>query len=242
MAVPAVAVFGLSAYLGFGGQDRTLDRYAYTFAKDTLNSVGGNSVLVGWGDNGTFPVWYMQEWDRYRDDTLFIHNELLSYGWYVDEVSRLIRVRYGADYKPVAPLTDLKLNVVALRYTLGDKADVYLDFSAIAQLGLKWDRYRPQGMVYLDKRDHARPQEDIWDAIYMPDLVESGADRRFATEGILDIYAYQCYLWGDEACRRKKPDEANEAFAKVEILAPGEFTSECGKDGGIKRTGRSFVK
>jgi len=236
----AVLAAGWLVLGGFQDMDRSKDRYANTFAMDTLNSVADGAVLVGWGDNGTFPVWYLQGWERYRDDVLFIHGELLSYGWYMDEVKRRVRLGYGVEFEPVAKLTDIRKNVDGLRHRLTGVSRVYLDFSAVYQLGYKWPGFHPQGLVYLDKSDEPFPQAGIWSRIAMPALVASGAGRRFATEGILDIYAFQSYIWGATTCQGGYVDEANRAFALTEMLAPGEFTAECAPGPRLLKTGARF--
>ena len=70
------------------------DRSGRTWARDTghnyLNSVvekdGISPILVNYGDNDTFPVWFAQEVDGVRTDVRIMNSSYLDGEWYVDEM------------------------------------------------------------------------------------------------------------------------------------------------------------
>jgi hypothetical protein len=70
----------------FGTHNRSRDFTARDFAINILNSIPQNGILITYGDNDTFPLWYMQMAENYRTDVAII-NETLSYAdWYRKQI------------------------------------------------------------------------------------------------------------------------------------------------------------
>jgi hypothetical protein len=70
----------------FSTHNRSKDFTARDFAINILNSIPQNGILITYGDNDTFPLWYMQMAEGYRTDVVVI-NEVLSYGeWYRKQI------------------------------------------------------------------------------------------------------------------------------------------------------------
>jgi hypothetical protein len=87
-----IAAYGLAfAWLvpfisNFSSHNRSQDFIARDFAMNILNSVPQNGILITYGDNDTFPLWYMQMAENYRKDIAVI-NESLSYSeWYREQI------------------------------------------------------------------------------------------------------------------------------------------------------------
>lgn len=68
------------------------DRSGRTFARDIgfnyLNSTLPNSILINYGDNDTFPVWYAQEVEELRPDVRVMNASYISGDWYIDQMRR----------------------------------------------------------------------------------------------------------------------------------------------------------
>ena len=63
------------------------NRYTATeLARNTLNSVGRNGILVTHGDNDTFPLWYLQEVENVRTDVRIVNTSLLGTDWHYDQM------------------------------------------------------------------------------------------------------------------------------------------------------------
>ncbi len=87
-----IAAYGLAfAWLvpflsNFSSHNRSQDFIARDFAINILNSIPQNGILVTYGDNDTFPLWYIQMVEKHRTDVVVI-NESLSYSdWYREQV------------------------------------------------------------------------------------------------------------------------------------------------------------
>ena len=115
MARAAIVGAGLVALLPLGanftaasrrqGADATIAR---DFGYNLLQSVEPYGVLFGFGDNDTFPVWYLQEVEGVRQDVTLINLSLANLDWYVHQLaSRPVRpfdpAHAPAVYRVLAP-------------------------------------------------------------------------------------------------------------------------------------------
>jgi len=87
------------------GTDATVAR---DFAFNLLQSVEPYGVLFTYGDNDTFPVWYLQEVEGVRQDVTLINLSLAQLDWYLSQLaSRPTRpfdpARAPAMYRTLAP-------------------------------------------------------------------------------------------------------------------------------------------
>jgi len=105
-AVIALLPFGLNfAAATRRGPDAFVAR---DFAYNLLQSVEPYGVLFGFGDNDTFPVWYLQEVEGVRQDVTQINLSLANLGWYVEQLAARPVRRFDPSgspsiYRSVAP-------------------------------------------------------------------------------------------------------------------------------------------
>ncbi|NPA44844.1 MAG: DUF2723 domain-containing protein, partial [Chlorobi bacterium] len=66
--------------------DRSGKYTARDFAKDYLDSCEKNAILFTYGDNDTFPLWFVQEVEGYRTDIKVVNLSLLGTDWYIDQM------------------------------------------------------------------------------------------------------------------------------------------------------------
>ena len=76
----------LMACQNWDDHDRSNRRTAVEMAKNYLNSVGPNGILITHGDNDTFPVWYAQEVEEIRTDVRICNTSLLGTDWHIDQM------------------------------------------------------------------------------------------------------------------------------------------------------------
>jgi len=76
----------LMAAQNWDDHDRSDRRTAVELARNYLNSVGPNGILVTHGDNDTFPVWYAQEVEEVRTDVRICNTSLLGTDWHIDQM------------------------------------------------------------------------------------------------------------------------------------------------------------
>ena len=105
----------LMACQNWDDHDRSNRYTAVEMAKNYLNSVGQNGILVTHGDNDTFPLWYAQEVEGVRTDVRIVNTSLLGTDWHIDQM------KYAVNES--APL---KLSVGQKQYLYGTNDFVYV--------------------------------------------------------------------------------------------------------------------
>lgn len=88
-AVVTVACLGVPALMAeenWDDHDRSNRYTAVEVAKNYLNSVGQDGLLITHGDNDTFPLWYAQEVEGFRTDVRICNTSLLGTDWYIDQM------------------------------------------------------------------------------------------------------------------------------------------------------------
>ena len=76
----------LMASENWDDHDRSEKYAARDFAKNYLASVDENGILITFGDNDTFPLWYVQEVEGFRTDVRILNYTLSGMYWYVEQL------------------------------------------------------------------------------------------------------------------------------------------------------------
>ena len=76
----------LMAAQNWDDHDRSQKTAARDFAENYLKSLKHGSVLVTFGDNDTFPLWYAQEVEGTRTDVRILNYTLSGMYWYVEQL------------------------------------------------------------------------------------------------------------------------------------------------------------
>lgn len=109
--VCTLAVPVLMASQEWDDHDRSKKVLAPDLAKNYLESCDKNAILVTFGDNDTYPLWYAQEVEGVRTDIRVINQSLLGTDWYINQL------RYKVNDSPP---TDVILSADQI---LGSKRD-----------------------------------------------------------------------------------------------------------------------
>ena len=66
--------------------DRSGRYMARDIGRNYLNSAPQNAIIINFGDNDTFPLWYCQEVEGIRPDVRVMNSSYLGGEWYIDEM------------------------------------------------------------------------------------------------------------------------------------------------------------
>ena len=77
--------------------DRSKKTLARDIGKDYLESCPPNAILISFGDNDTYPLWYAQEVEGIRPDVRVMNYSLLGTDWYINELRYKVNQSAPAD-------------------------------------------------------------------------------------------------------------------------------------------------
>ncbi|MFD1769645.1 DUF2723 domain-containing protein [Sphingobacterium suaedae] len=70
----------------YDDHNRSEKMLARDMAKNYLESCAPNAILFSYGDNDTYPLWYVQEVEGFRTDVRVVNLSLLSADWYMRQM------------------------------------------------------------------------------------------------------------------------------------------------------------
>lgn len=85
-AVCMLAVPILMASVEWDDHDRSKKTLARDLAINYLESCAPNAIVISFGDNDTYPLWYAQEVEGIRPDVRVINSSLLGTDWYINQL------------------------------------------------------------------------------------------------------------------------------------------------------------
>ncbi|NGM63608.1 DUF2723 domain-containing protein [Sphingobacterium sp. SGG-5] len=88
----------LLASQNWDDHDRSEKLLARDMAKNYLESCEPNAILFSYGDNDTYPLWYVQEVEGFRTDVRVVNLSLLSSDWYMRQMLEKVN---DADALPI---------------------------------------------------------------------------------------------------------------------------------------------
>ena len=88
----------LLASQNWDDHDRSEKFLARDMAKNYLQSCAPNAILFSYGDNDTYPLWYVQEVEGFRTDVRVVNLSLLSSDWYMRQMLEKVN---DADALPI---------------------------------------------------------------------------------------------------------------------------------------------
>ncbi len=170
----------------FHQEDASHRFFAFDYAQNSLKSIDINGVLFTWGDNGAFPLWYLHDVEKYRDDAVVIHTPLMTYGWYLSDVQRWL----GRDIKFAEPYY-LGENVYRILKTVepssGGRTVAY-DYSTVKFLNLNTNTLHARGLVYFEGRI---PPGNPWKFYVFRGVKDKKIYKDPMAKNIIQIYNYQ---------------------------------------------------
>ena len=118
LTLACLCVPALMASENWDDHDRSNRRTSVEMAKNYLNSVGPQGVLITHGDNDTFPLWYAQEVENVRPDVRIVNTSLLGTDWHIGQM------KWACNESKPLPLT-----VGPAQYLYGTNDFIYISDS-----------------------------------------------------------------------------------------------------------------
>ena len=99
VALCTLAVPAIMANQEWDDHDRSKKTMAKDLAINYLESCAPNAILITFGDNDTYPLWYAQEVEGIRKDVRVINSSLLGTDWYINQLR--YKVNESAPIDPI---------------------------------------------------------------------------------------------------------------------------------------------
>lgn len=222
----AAASIVIAAYPVRGGwesHDRRGNWLAYDYAYNMLAALEPQAVIFTNGDNDTFPLWYLQEVQRFRKDVRIVNLSLLNTPWYAkqlrDEEPRVPMTMTDQDLDTIRPYRDPNTGKVYLVKDMvssniintvveqagpdGEERPLYFAVTVDDMMGM--DPYlKLQGLVF--RFDSQLPQKAAADSLRIaeggdvPAIGEStvaNVDLAATRRNLEEIYQYRGLLKED---------------------------------------------
>jgi len=91
IAASVACLFGAPILMGAQGwddHDRSTKMVPHDIALDYMESCAPNAILFTYGDNDTYPLWYIQEVENVRPDIRLVNLSLFDTDWYINGMKR----------------------------------------------------------------------------------------------------------------------------------------------------------
>ena len=139
----------LLASQNWDDHDRSEKFLARDMAKNYLESCAPNAILFSYGDNDTYPLWYVQEVEGFRTDVRVVNLSLLAADWYMKQMMEKVN---QADALPInIDPEKIKDGVRDVIYYNDFKIPGHVDIKDLLELMLSDD---PQNKVQLQSGEY----------------------------------------------------------------------------------------
>jgi Protein of unknown function (DUF2723) len=123
LAVPA-----LMGSQNWDDHDRSKRYTARDIGEDYLKSVAPNAILFTYGDNDSFPLWYVQDVEGFRTDVRVANLSYIQAGWYIDMMRQKA---YDSDPLPFSLGSDKYIEGKRNQLPVEDRVDKAVDIKEI---------------------------------------------------------------------------------------------------------------
>ena len=136
--------------------DRSGRYMARDIGRNYLNSVPKNSIIINYGDNDTFPLWYCQEVEGVRTDVRVMNSSYLGGEWYIDEMKLAANDAEGVPFT----IPTEKYSFVNDWTLIANPIDV-IDNDKARRLRAERRRIECEGYYYIDYTDLSGRKQSI---------------------------------------------------------------------------------
>ncbi len=151
LTIISLGIPALMAQQNWDDHNRSGRFTARDFAINYLNSCEPNAIIFTYGDNDTFPLWYVQEVEGIRTDVRVVNLSLLSTDWYITQMKQKA---YLSDPVPFS-LNENQYELGKLDYVyILDRMDGYQDLEKIMEFVVSDDPRTKQIANYSEAIEH----------------------------------------------------------------------------------------
>jgi hypothetical protein len=183
-----VAVPTLMAKENWDDHDRSNKTLAWATAYNTLMSCAPNAILFTFGDNDTYPVWYLQEVEGVRRDVRTINMSLLGIDWYIDQLN------YKVNDADAVPMVWTKPDYIGdnHNYVLYYKSpqvpqDRYFNLEEICKFMISKDQNNMVQTMNNEERSNFYPTKNFYiQSLSKDELVKNGVLKAEDTATIVN--------------------------------------------------------
>jgi hypothetical protein len=185
-----ILVPGIMAEQGWDDHNRSGKYAAHDFAINYLKGCDKNSILITFGDNDTFPLWYAQEVEGYRTDVRVFNHMLASGHWYVQQMFQKV---YDSDPLPFTLKKEQYnngINNYVPIYEHPSLKDKYTELSELINFVALNDE-RSQIAVSADKKVNYFPTRKVRLTVDAKKCVENGIVPREMADKIVPYIEWE---------------------------------------------------
>ena len=136
--------------------DRSGRYMARDIGRNYLNSVPKNAIIINFGDNDTFPLWYCQEVEGVRPDVRVMNSSYLGGEWYIDEMKLAANEAEGVPFS----IPTQKYSFVNDWTLVANPIDV-IDNDKARRLRAERRRIENEGYYFIDYTDLSGRKQSI---------------------------------------------------------------------------------
>ena len=132
-----LAVPVLMAFQNWDDHDRSGRYTARDIGANYLKSCAPDAILFTYGDNDSFPVWYVQDVEQVRTDIRVANLSYIQAGWYIDMMRQK---SYKSDPLPFSLPPEKYVEGVRNQLPVNNKVDKPVELSQVVQFGGQDDK------------------------------------------------------------------------------------------------------
>ena len=173
----------LMAFQNWDDHDRSGKTTARDLAINYLESCAPNAILFTYGDNDTYPLWYVQEVENIRPDVRVVNLSLLSADWYLRQMKDKVN---EADALPISMKDEQFVQGVRdiIRYSdYGIAGDIELENILGILLS---DNPQDQQVTQDGSRENFLPTKNFKLSINKQDIIKNGVVPQSLQDQIVD--------------------------------------------------------